>query len=351
MPSLAPKPVPVPHHSTAGGLTAAAAPRLPRRALAWLGALALVAALALCSLLVGVGDMHWSTLWSHSDDDLASQVLIYSRVPRTLALLLAGASMAVCGLLMQMLARNHFVEPSTVGTVESASLGMLFAVLVLPSWPVYAKMGVAAVAALLGTALFLAVLSRIRLRSSWMVPLVGLVLAGVLEAAGSFVALHFDMMQTLRAWSNGDFSLVVQGRYELLWVSLAITALACLAADRFTVAGLGESFATNLGLNYRRLVWQGLVVVAIATAAVVVTVGSLPFVGLIVPNLVRLVLGDNVRRSVLWVALLGAGITVLCDLLGRLLIAPYEIPVGTVLGVLGSGLFLVLILRRRKEGA
>jgi iron complex transport system permease protein len=288
--------------------------RTSRQALAWLCALGLLLALALASLLVGAGDMHWSVLWSRSEDDLASQVLVYSRVPRTVALLLAGASMAVCGLLMQMLARNHFLEPSTVGTVESASLGMLASFLWVPHWPVIAKMGLSAVAALLGTALFLAVLSRIRLRSSWMVPLVGLVLAGVLEAAGSFVALQFDMMQALKSWSNGDFSLVVQGRYELLWLSLGATALACLAADRFTVAGLGESFATNLGLNYRRL-------------------------------------GDNVRRSVLWVALIGAGLTLLCDLAGRLLIAPYEIPVGTVLGVLGSALFLVLILRRRKDRA
>jgi iron complex transport system permease protein len=294
--------------------------RTSRQALAWLCALGLLLALALASLLVGAGDMHWSVLWSRSEDDLASQVLVYSRVPRTVALLLAGASMAVCGLLMQMLARNHFLEPSTVGTVESASLGMLASFLWVPHWPVIAKMGLSAVAALLGTALFLAVLSRIRLRSSWMVPLVGLVLAGVLEAAGSFVALQFDMMQALKSWSNGDFSLVVQGRYELLWLSLGATALACLAADRFTVAGLGESFATNLGLNYRRLVWQGRV-------------------------------GDNVRRSVLWVALIGAGLTLLCDLAGRLLIAPYEIPVGTVLGVLGSALFLVLILRRRKDRA
>jgi iron complex transport system permease protein len=298
--------------------------RTSRQALAWLCALGLLLALALASLLVGAGDMHWSVLWSRSEDDLASQVLVYSRVPRTVALLLAGASMAVCGLLMQMLARNHFLEPSTVGTVESASLGMLASFLWVPHWPVIAKMGLSAVAALLGTALFLAVLSRIRLRSSWMVPLVGLVLAGVLEAAGSFVALQFDMMQALKSWSNGDFSLVVQGRYELLWLSLGATALACLAADRFTVAGLGESFATNLGLNYRRLVWQGLV---------------------------GLFLGDNVRRSVLWVALIGAGLTLLCDLAGRLLIAPYEIPVGTVLGVLGSALFLVLILRRRKDRA
>src|SRR5256885_16264355 len=81
------------------------------------------------------------------------------------------------------------------------------------------------------------------------------------------------------------------------WLSLGVTALACLAADRFTVAGLGESFATNLGLNYRRLVWQGLVVVAVATSAGVVTAGSLPLVGLIVANVGGLGLGGIGRAS------------------------------------------------------
>lgn len=318
-----------------------------RLALAWSGALAALCVLALCSLAVGVSDVAWNTLWSRHEDDLVAQVLMYSRVPRTLALMLAGSAMAVAGLLMQMLARNHFVEPSTMGTVESATLGMLITMLWAPHWPVLAKMGVSALCALGGTALFLAVLSRIRLRSAWIVPLVGLILAGVIESATTFLAYQQDMIQALRAWSNGDFSVVVEGRYEMLWLSLGVTALACLAADRFTVAGLGESFATNLGLNYRALVLQGLVVVSIVTACIVVTVGAIPFVGLIVPNLVRLLVGDNVRRSVLWVAMAGAGLTLACDLVGRLLIAPYEIPVGTVMGVVGSALFLVILLRRR----
>lgn len=315
--------------------------------LAWSGALAALLALVLWSLSVGVSDVGWNTLWSDQDDDLVAQVLMYSRVPRTLALLLAGSAMAVAGLLMQMLARNHFVEPATMGTVESATLGMLITMLWLPQWPVLAKMGVSALTALAGTALFMAILSRIRLRSAWIVPLVGLILSGVIEAATTFLAYQHDLMQSLRAWSTGDFSVVIEGRYEMLWLSLGVTALACLAADRFTVAGLGESLAVNLGLNYRRLVLQGLLVVSIVTACIVVTVGAIPFVGLIVPNLVRLILGDNVRRSVLWVAAAGAGITLLCDLAGRLLIAPYEIPVGTVMGVVGSGLFLAILLRRR----
>lgn len=340
-------------------LSASKAPRTrpsPPPASGWAGGSAKVIAaavalmaLAVASLAVGVSDVSWNTLWSRSEDDLVAQVLMYSRVPRTLALVLAGSAMAVAGLLMQMLARNHFVEPSTVGTVESATLGMLVCILWAPDWPVMAKMGVAALFALAGTGLFIGALSRIRLRTAWIVPLVGLILAGVIEAGTTFLAYQHDMIQSLRAWSNGDFSAVVEGRYEMLYLSLAVTVVACLAADRFTVAGLGESFATNLGLNYKALVWQGLIVVALVTACIVVTVGSIPFVGLIVPNVVRLLVGDNVRRSVLWVAAAGAGLTLACDLVGRLVIAPYEIPVGTVMGVVGSALFLVILLRQRKR--
>lgn len=318
-----------------------------RTALAWIGALVALFALALWSLSVGVSDVSWNTLWSNSEDDMVAQVLMYARVPRTLALILAGSAMAVAGLLMQMLARNHFVEPSTMGTVESATLGMLLCMLLAPDLPVLAKMGVSATTALSGTALFMAILSRIPLRSAWIVPLVGLILAGVIESATTFFAYQHDMIQSLRAFSNGDFSAIVEGRYEMLWLSLGVTALAVLAADRFTVAGLGESFATNLGLNYRVLVLQGLIVVSVVTACIVVTAGAIPFVGLIVPNVVRLLVGDNVRRSVWWVALMGAALTLVCDLLGRLIIAPYEIPVGTVMGVVGSALFLMMLLRRR----
>ncbi|WP_021028291.1 ABC transporter permease [Comamonas sp. B-9] len=317
-----------------------------------LPAIALLVLLAFVSLLVGVSDVSVTTLlrlFSHNDDDLATQVLVASRVPRTLALLLAGSAMAVAGLLMQMLARNHYVEPTTMGTAESAGMGMLIGILWWPDMPVFGKMGLAAVFALAGTALFLAVLSRIRLRSALIVPLVGLVLSGVIESATTFIAYRFDLMQAARSWMTADFSAIVQGRYEMLWLSLGITLLAMLAADRFTVAGMGQEFATNLGLNYKRLVAQGVLVVAVVTASVIVTVGIIPFVGLIVPNLVRLVVGDNVRKSVLWVAWAGALMALACDLIGRVVIAPYEIPIGTVMGVLGSAMFLALLLSRRKR--
>ncbi|WP_141056809.1 ABC transporter permease [Brucella melitensis] len=309
-------------------------------------AVIVVAVLAVISLFIGVSDVSLHTLFGKASTDRATEVLLISRIPRTLAIILASMSMAVAGMIMQMLTRNRFVEPSTAGTVESASLGILLVILFAPETPVFGKMLVASVSALAGTALFLRILRSIPLRSVLVVPLVGIMLGGVINAITTFIAYRFDLLQSLNSWTTGDFSGVLRGRYELLWIAFALTVVAYVAADRFTVAGLGEDFTTNLGLNYRRVVTLGLVIVSMVSASVVVTVGMIPFLGLIVPNVVSMFIGDNMRRAVPWVALLGAGLVLACDIVGRLIRFPYEIPIGTMMGVVGSAIFLYLLLRR-----
>jgi iron complex transport system permease protein len=297
------------------------------------GAGATLLALAVASMFVGVGD-------------LSAQILLASRIPRTLALLLAGAGLAVAGVLMQLIAQNRFVEPSTAGTAQAASLGMLAVTILAPDAPVVVKMLGAAAAALAGTLLFLRVLQAIPLRSTLTVPLVGIVLGGVIWAAATFLAYRYDLTQMLASWGAGDFSTVLRGRYEPLWIALALTILVYVAADRFTIAGLGRDSAIGLGLDYRRVVGLALLIVALVTAATVVTVGTIPFLGLVAPNIVSLAVGDSLRRSLPAVAGLGAGLMLACDLLGRLARYPFEIPVGTVMGAVGGALFLYLLLRR-----
>ncbi|CAM5772027.1 ABC transporter permease [Bosea minatitlanensis] len=303
-----------------------------------------VLALAATSLLIGAGGLSPAELLAGGDE--GRLLLLASRLPRTFALILTGASMAVAGMIMQLIARNRFAEPSTAGTVESAGLGMLTVTLLAPGAPVLLRMLVASAFALAGTCLFLALLRRVPLRSPLVVPLVGLILGGVISAISSFIAYRYDLLQSLGAWTTGDFSAVLRGRYEMLWLALALTGLACVAANRFTAAGMGRDFATNLGIDYRRVVAFGLSIVAMVTALVVATIGMIPFLGLIVPNIVSLIMGDNMRRSVPYVALFGAAFVLACDILGRVLRYPFEIPVGTVMGVLGSGIFLFLLLRR-----
>ncbi len=321
------------------------------RMLYWLLSLfLLVFILSIVSLNVGASRMNLLHLFTQPDDRI-TQLLFVSRWPRTLALILAGASLAVAGLLLQMMARNRLLEPSMMGTVDAAALGVLLCTIIAPSMALWMKFSVVTVFAALGTVLFLAILKRIPLRSALIVPLVGLVLAGVMYAASSLLAHQFELTQALRSWNSGDFSAILRGRYELLWVAAGITVLAMLLADRFTVIGMGKDFATNVGVNYSALLTLGVLLVSMIVASVMVTAGALPFIGLIVPNLIRLITGDNVRRAIPLVALAGSALMLTADLLGRVLIHPYEIPSATILAIAGSLVFIVILIRGRRQWA
>ncbi len=305
-----------------------------------------VFALSLISLFIGVSDVSLGRLLSGEQDGRALLILLTSRIPRTLALILAGIGLAMAGTIMQMLARNRFVEPSTAGTADAAGLGLLVSLLFFPDLPLIGKMLIASAFALAGTALFLRILKEIPLRSVLLVPLIGIMLGGIISSITTFFAYRFELLQSLGSWQSGDFSSVISGRYELLWVSAVLTLIAWLAADRFTVAGMGDAFTTNLGLDHRKVMTLGLIIVSLISATVVVTVGSIPFLGLIVPNIVSILMGDNMRRSIPWIAMFGAGFVLACDIVGRLVRYPYEIPVGTVVGIVGAALFLYLLLHR-----
>ncbi len=309
------------------------------------------AILAVVSLFIGASSVSLGTLFGPDPDTRALQVLLISRIPRTLALILAGSSLAMAGLLMQMVIRNRFVEPSTTGTTESATLGFLVVTLMAPGWPMMGKMLVAAAFALAGTLLFLRLLRFVPLRDAMLVPLVGMMLAGVIGAVTTFFAYRYDLLASVLAWTMGDFSGVLRGRYELLWLGLAGTIVAYLAADRFTVAGMGRDFTTNLGLNYQRVMVTGLTIVSVVAAVCLVSIGAIPFLGLIVPNIVSLMIGDNMRRAVPWVAIGGAAFVLVCDIFGRLIRYPYEIPISVVVGVAGSAIFIHLLLRKRPGAA
>lgn len=318
----------------------------PRRT--WVGVLVgvLVAVLAVTSLFVGVSDVSPASVLRGGADGDAAFLLVASRIPRTLAVLLVGASLGIAGLIMQMLVRNKFVEPSTTGVTEFATLGMLVTMVFLPGLAVVGKMAVAAAFGLFGTWVFLRVVRVVPVRQLVLVPLVGIMLGGVVGAVTTFVAYRLDLLQSLGQWSQGSFASVMQGRYEFLWIAGAMVVVAWIAADRFSVIGLGEEFATNLGLDYRRVVAVGMVVIAVITAAVLVTAGMVPFLGLVVPNVVSLIIGDNVRRAIPWVAGIGALFVLACDLVARVVRMPYEIPLSVVVGITGAALFLWLLLRR-----
>lgn len=330
-------------------ITRAAASPLPAagrggRLFTWpllLGALVTVGLVA-ASLLVGVYDV------LGAPDGL--EMFAITRVPRTIALVLAGAAMAMSGLVMQQLTQNRFVEPTTTGTTEWAGLGLLAVMIVAPQASLLTKMSAAVLAAFAGTMVFFLVLRRVRLRSSIIVPIIGIMLGAVVGAVSTYAALATNMMQSMGIWFLGSFTSVIRGQYEPLWLILIVVVAVFIAADRFTVVGLGQDFATNVGVNYTRMILVGTGLIAAASGIVTVVVGNLPFLGLIVPNIVSLHRGDDLRSNLPWVCLLGIAIVTLCDIIGRLVIMPFEVPVATILAIVGSAVFILLLLRQRRDG-
>ena len=301
--------------------------------------------LSIVSLFVGVSSISVSDLLDFQSEE--TEIFLISRLPRLVAILLAGAGMSMAGLIMQQLSRNKFVSPTTAGTLDATRLGILVSMLLFANASMLEKMTVAFAFALAGTFLFMQILNRIKFKDAIFIPLVGLMFGNILSSITTFFAYRADVIQNMSAWLQGDFSMIMKGSYELLYISVPVFVIAYLYANRFTVAGMGEDFSKNLGMKYRSVVNIGLTLVALITATVVLTVGVIPFLGLIIPNIVSIFKGDHLQKTLPHTAMLGAIFLLVCDILGRVLIYPYEISISLMVGVIGSFIFLFLLFRRK----
>lgn len=296
--------------------------------------------LAILSLFVGVIDLTPADLLTSRE---AFGLLVESRLPRTVATLITGAALAICGAIMQMLVRNRFVEPMTAGTGQGAALGILLVTLFAPSAPILVKMTLACLTAMMASFGFLLIVRRLPVSQPLLVPLVGIVYGGIIGASVTFVAYQADLLQYISVWMTGEFSGVLKGRYEILWIAALVTLLTYGVADQFAILGMGRTASINLGLNYSQILFLGLLAISIVTALCVITVGMIPFVGLVVPNIISRRFGDNLRATLPLTAMIGAGLVLASDILGRILRYPFEIPVGTIFGVIGTIVFLWLL--------
>lgn len=306
--------------------------------------------LSLISLQSGTGAMNFTNIISGKATFREWEIFIISRIPRTLAVILSGSSMAVSGLIMHMIVQNKFVEPSTTGITESAGLGILIVTILFPKTSIFLKMSFAVVFAIVGAFILTTIIQKIKARDVIVVPLLGMTFSGVIGALTTFVAWEFNLQGTLSAWYLGDFSGIIKGRYELLYIVGVMAILSYFFADMFTVLSLGKHIAENLGLNHKKVTKIGLLIVSVVSGITTIVSGSLPFLGIIVPNVISMFFGDYARKSLPFVALGGAIFVLFCDILSRTLIMPSEIPVGVVMGVIGAGAFLIMLLRRNGHG-
>ena len=304
--------------------------------------------LSILSLFIGVIDLDALSLLS--GDVWQLRIFIISRLPRLLALLCTGIGMSVAGLIMQQLCMNKFVSPTTGATISSAQFGILLALLFMPDSTLWGRALFAFAAAVAGTWGFVWIIQRIQFKDVVMVPLVGIMFSNIIGGITNFLAYKFEMTQALSTWLTGHFSLVLKGRYELVYLAVPLVILAFLYANHFNIAGMGRDFSKNLGVNYNVILFIGLTIAAMITASVVVVVGAVSYIGLIVPNVVSLFKGDNIRGTLADTALFGALFVLVCDMAGRIVIAPYELPIELIIGIIGSILFIMLLFYRLRGG-
>lgn len=301
---------------------------------------------AFLSLGIGVKEFSLLGLLQGNQEDL--YLAVTSRIPRLLSVVITGAGLSISGLIMQTITNNKFVSPSTAGTMEWCRLGVLLAILFTGGKAPIVKIVFAFVISLAGTLVFMSLLQKVQLKNMFMIPLIGMMLGNVISSITTFLAYKYDVIQNISAWLQGNFSLVIKGSYEILYIGVPCVVIAYLYSSKFTIAGMGKSFATNLGLNHKAVVTVGLVIVAFITSLIVVTIGSIPFIGLIVPNIVSMYGGDNIKNTLFDTALFGAFFVLICDMIGRYLIYPYEINVSVIISVLGSIIFLLILWKKKR---
>lgn len=275
-------------------------------------------------------------------------ILATTRVPRTVSLILAGATMSICGLIMQQLTQNKFVSPTTAGTMDSARLGILLVMLFLPNASTTVRTLAAFIFAFLGTMVFLGLSRLLPTKEPIFLPLLGVMFGNIVGSVATFFAYQFQLIQNMSSWLQGNFSLVAKGSYELLYLTIPLFLVIYLFAYYFTIVGLGEDVAINLGVNYRLIQTLGIGLVAAASGLVLIMVGTVPFLGVIVPNIVSLIYGDHVKQNLWITAVSGSLFLMVCDILSRIVIAPYEIPVSLTVGILGSLIFIYLLVGRKR---
>ena len=303
--------------------------------------------LSIISLFVGVTNISVNDILSFNIDKI--QILLISRLPRLIAIIVAGVGLSISGLIMQQISKYMFVSPTTAATADFAKVGILFCIMIIPGATIMQKMIISFIFAGLGTILFMKMIKAIKIKNIIFVPLIGMMLGKIIGSITTFFAYKYDLVQNISSWMEGDMSLIMKGSYELLYLSIPMVIIAFLYANKFTIVGMGEDFAINLGVNYNFVVNVGLAIVSLICAVTIITVGNIPFLGLIIPNIISLYSGDNLKKTLYHTALLGPIFLLACDILGRFIIFPFEMSISLTVGVIGSIIFLYMIIRGSKN--
>lgn len=338
--------------------------RVPYPPVVWAGLVLLVLLLSQ-ALMRGAVELSAESVWLMLADVIAGRASAYSgstvehivlmelRIPRALLAMMVGAVLAQCGAVMQGLFRNPLAEPGLIGVSSGAAVGAIVVIVLLPAaWSDWAVPLGAFASGLLCT---LVVYRLAHSESGTSVVL--LLLAGVAVAAISGAVIGFltyftndQQLRELSLWQMGTFS---SARWsKVIWIAPVFVMLSLVYfrfSEQMDALLLGEAQARYLGVEVEHLKIALILLCAFGVGACVAFSGVIGFVGLIVPQAVRLLVGPSHRRVLPLSALLGAALMLSADLASRLIIQPAELPVGILTALLGGPFFILLLIKQRRS--
>ena len=332
-------------------------PAIRRRlALTLIGFGALAAAACLFAPLVGSTSINLSNVFDRSTpfaDNVDAQIFFVARLPRVLAAALVGGGLAAAGVVFQALLRNPLASPDTLGVSAGAALGATLAIAFRADFTVLSISAVplASFAGSLGALAIVFGLSSARRRgaSTMILLLAGVTLTTLLSAIVAFVQYLADVTQTFQTvrWMMGSLDVAGYAPIAIALAPLAIAGAGFATLPRILdLMSLGADQAATRGVDTVRAERVALVSASLSTGAAVSLGGPVPFVGIIVPHLVRLIVGADHRLVLPAAVLFGAAFLIACDLVARTALAPVELPVGIITAVIGGPVFLWLLFRR-----
>lgn len=305
------------------------------------------------SIRLGAANLNFSIIWDaiiHNDEENPNHIIIMSlRFPRAVAAILIGAALAVSGAIMQGMTRNPLGEPSILGVTAGAAFFVVLSMAFIPDGSLWTTMIASFIGAGAGVAL---VFTLTTISKGGMTPvklaLAGSAITAFLTALTTAIGMKFDVSRDLSFWYAGGLSTMqdVQLKY-LVPVIIVGLVLAILLSRSISVMSLGQDVAKGLGQNIVVVQIIGTIAVLLLTGAAVSVAGSIGFIGLVIPHIIRFLVGVDYRWIIPLSAVFGGIILLLADIVARVINSPFETPVGAVTAIVGVPFFLYLA---RREG-
>ncbi len=295
----------------------------------------------------------WGAITNFDPDELKHFVLWEIKVPRILGAIIVGALLPIGGAVMQGITKNYLASPDVVGVDNGAGLGLSVAMAVTGGATSYVSNIIfSMIGALCSTLIIFYISSRIKGRESGVkLLLAGTAIGMLFSGISTSVNIWSGFGQSINVWNNS-------GLLGIKWVGILVLMIGVIGAiigisisPKITVLGMGDETAVSLGENVKRIKFLGVISVVFISSATVCTVGAIGFVGLVIPNMVKLAVGEDYRKVIPISAFFGSLLLCVADVVSRLINQPAETPIGTITSIIGIPIFLYLINSRKSKGA